>query len=92
MKCACWICWDDAWRKGIYGDWDELVCLGCGQYRISRSFLKENLGKCFDVQKMREELERWRTLGQVPVVNSHHARFTWKYPKNDDRLVGWPSR
>jgi hypothetical protein len=91
MTCACWICWGDAWRKGIYGDWDEVVCLGCGRYKISRSFLKESLGKSFDVQKMREELERWRTVGHVPVVSSHNARFTWKYPQDDDKLVGWPS-
>jgi hypothetical protein len=81
MNCTCWICWGDAWRKGIYGDWDELECLGCGRYRISRRFLTESRGKTFDVQKMRSDFERLLSSGHVPVVNYHNARFTGKVLK-----------
>ena len=53
MRCMCWICWGEAYRKGIYGDWDDLVCFNCGRYKISRRFLGEHVGKKFDVAAMR---------------------------------------
>ena len=92
MNCACWICWGDAWRKGIYGDWEELVCLGCGRYKISRRFLTGSRGKTFDVQKMRAEFQRLQLAGHVPVVNYHNARFAGErvHERTDDKLVGWP--
>lgn len=76
MKCACRICWGDSWLLGTYGDWEDIVCLGCGRYKISKRLLAGNLGKAFDVNVMRVEFGSWRAVHQMPIVSQSNARFT----------------
>jgi hypothetical protein len=75
MICTCWICWGSAVRKGIFGDWDDLVCSGCGRYKISKRLVKSSIGKKFDVEQMRVGLARSRAVGEIPVVNFYNAAF-----------------
>jgi len=84
MKCACRICWGDAWLLGTYGDWEDIVCLGCGRYKISKRLLAVNPGRAFDVILMRVELESWRAVHQTPIVSQSNARFTT--PNSHHRL------
>lgn len=93
MRSTCWICGGDARRLGIYGDWDALVCQGCGRYKISRTLLQENTGKAFNVQWMRADFGCWRVAGLEPIVNRHNAYFGRKLPHihTDNSLIGWPA-
>ncbi|PYC06333.1 hypothetical protein DMX04_00405 [Pseudomonas koreensis] len=93
MRCMCWICWGEAYRKGIYGDWDDLVCFNCGRYKISRRFLGEHVGKKFDVAAMRERFQPTHDRDLVPIVDSHTAVFQSRaqQPLVKGELVGWPA-
>jgi hypothetical protein len=92
MKCGCWICWGDAYRKGLYGDWDDIICLACGHYKISRRLLKNCLGKKFDVERMRDNFSHLHAQGFTPIVERHSAIFAGENPLREPivKLVGWP--
>jgi len=89
----CWICWGEAYRKGIYGDWDDVVCFNCGHYKISRRFLAGQVGKKFDVSAMRESFQAEQARALVPIVDSHTAVFHTraKQPAVKGDLPGWPA-
>jgi hypothetical protein len=92
MKCSCWICWGDAYRKGLYGDWDDVTCLECGHYIISRRLLKDYLGSKFDVERMRDSFAFVSAQGCIPLVHRYSAVFAHKMPplKPSGKLIGWP--
>jgi|UPI0004BE3B31 hypothetical protein len=94
MKCSCWICWGDAYRKGIYGDWDDLICLACGHYKISRRLLKDYLGRKFDVERMRDAFFLVHAQGCTPIVDRYSAIFVEKTLTRQpvEGLIGWPTR
>ncbi|WP_458131963.1 hypothetical protein [Pseudomonas sp. R3-41] len=92
MKCSCWICWGDAYRKGLYGDWDDIICLACGHYQISRRFVKNHLGKKFDVESMRANFIQLHAQGCTPIVERYSAIFAAEKALRQpiEKLVGWP--
>jgi hypothetical protein len=92
MMCSCWICWGDAYRKGLYGDWDDLVCLVCGHYKISLRFIKACQGNKFDVERMRDLFSRFEARGLTPIVHRNNAIFAEKkaHIEPTPTLVGWP--
>ena len=94
MKRMCWICWEDATFKGVYGDWEDLDCLLCGRYRISRRFVKDVFGRKFHVDQMHEILEQQRIGGDIPTISFRNAAMTAKplRLKNHCWLPGWPAR
>jgi hypothetical protein len=89
----CVICWGDASRIGVYGDWDDLDCPGCGRYRVSRKFLQGIVGATFDVEQMRQKIGYLQAAGHLPFVNHHNACLAGKYTtfKTRARMPGWPA-
>lgn len=93
MRCMCWICWGEAYRKGIYGDWDDVICFGCGRYKISRRLLKECVGMKFDVAAMRERFKPVQDHALTPIVDRHSVVFQAHFRPQvlTGRLLGWPA-
>lgn len=75
MTHMCFICWGDARQTGVYGDWDERDCPGCGRYMMSRRFFYDHIGCTFDVIAMRRQLDRARKALKSPPINMLNAIF-----------------
>lgn len=91
QRTACRICWGDAVQKGVYGNVEEMSCEGCGRYLIKRSWLKDHLGKAFDVEQMRIWIGAAREAGRVPYVNDENAAWLQRPKAGVVRLPGWSS-
>lgn len=76
MKCMCWICWENAERRSLVGDWVNIECDACGRYFISREFMRENKGKTLDVKATRQLIVDAVFAGVIPAISDGTAYFT----------------
>lgn len=90
MRCSCRICWGPAFRRGIYGGWEDISCEACGRYHIYQNFLQDHAGKVFDVECMRLLLADTRAPGRIPIVTASNGIWRRPFEKNGSRLPGWP--
>lgn len=90
MKCMCWVCWGDAERKSAIGDWQNIVCTGCGRYFISKRLIQQNAGKKFEVMAMRKVINDAALAGLVPAISDRTARFATASSNWHDR-AGMPT-
>lgn len=75
MNCMCWICWENAERRAVAGDWVSIECHACGRYYISRQFMHENKGRTLDVRAMRYLITDAISNGVLPTISYGTARF-----------------
>lgn len=75
MNCMCWICWENAERRAVAGDWVNIECHACGRYFISREFMRENKGRTLDVEAMRYLISDAMSAGVSPTIGNGTARF-----------------
>ena len=58
----------------ILDDFDQVICLNCGQYEISRSKRAEFVSGCVpedDRRRVLEAAKRETPLGQIPRISGH---------------------
>ena len=71
----CLICKSKANEVTPSGDYKQLACPGCGEYKISGTAIKtiENKRLVFDIQRTREWLNSYLGTGQIPLIDEGKA-------------------
>jgi len=71
----CFICKSKANEVTPSGDYKQLACPECGEYKISGTATKaiENKRLIFDIQRSREWLNSFLGTGQIPLIDEGKA-------------------
>jgi pyruvate/2-oxoacid:ferredoxin oxidoreductase beta subunit len=71
----CFICKADASEVAPYGDYKQLACPGCGEYKISGTAINavENKRLVFNIQRSRDWLNSFLGTGQIPLIDEDKA-------------------
>ena len=71
----CFICGSESSEVLPLGDYRQLACPECGEYKISRTAIKtiENKSLVFDIERTREWLNSFLGTGQIPLIDEAKA-------------------
>ena len=72
----CFICGDESKNVLPSGDYTQLACPGCGEYKISGTAVHAVQSKklIFDIQRSRDWLNSFLGSGQIPKIDEDKAR------------------
>lgn len=71
----CYICETESNEADPSGDYKQIACPVCGEYKISRTAIQtmENHGWKFDVDLTRRWLASQQGSGTIPMIDSNRA-------------------
>ena len=71
----CFICATNAREVTPSGDYKQLACPECGEYKISNTAIQvmKNDGRKFDIERSREWLNSFLGSGQIPKIDDDKA-------------------